>query len=167
MQEQVQLNLELEFAEDGGESTENESVRKEGKLYRGLHKQFPEIFNNTYTYMKFKSYGFDDLVLEKIPGGYSMAHYYSQNGDAMRDPEITFDMDDENRLVKPLSFQQDNMGIYYRTCDQPKERVDDLVDFWSQWLKNISEQGFELYEAHGADTQYRNASDIEEGEERE
>ena len=76
-------------------------------------------------------------------------------------------MDDENRLVKPLSFQQDNMGIYYRTCDQPKERVDDLVDFWSQWLKNISEQGFELYEAHGADTQYRNASDIEEGEERE
>ena len=167
LQEQVQLNLELEFAEDGGESTENESVRKEGKLYRGLHKQFPEIFNNTYTYMKFKSYGFDDLVLEKIPGGYSMAHYYSQNGDAMRDPEITFDMDDENRLVKPLSFQQDNMGIYYRTCDQPKERVDDLVDFWSQWLKNISEQGFELYEAHGADTQYRNASDIEEGEERE
>lgn len=95
LQEQVQLNLELEFAEDGGESTENESVRKEGKLYRGLHKQFPEIFNNTYTYMKFKSYGFDDLVLEKIPGGYSMAHYYSQNGDAMRDPEITFDMDDE------------------------------------------------------------------------
>ena len=30
LQEQVQLNLELEFAEDGGESTENESVRKEG-----------------------------------------------------------------------------------------------------------------------------------------
>lgn len=81
LQEQVQLNLELEFAEDGGETTGNESVRKESKLYRGLHKQFLELFNDTYTCMKFKSYGFDDLVLEKIPGGYSMAHYYSQNGD--------------------------------------------------------------------------------------
>ena len=62
--------------------------------------------------MKFKQDGFDDLVLETIgENEYSIAHYYTQNGDRMRDPEITFMLDDTQRCIYALSYTQDNMGI--------------------------------------------------------
>ena len=57
-------------------------------IYRKLRKLAPELFEGTYTYMKFKQDGFDDLVLETIgENEYSIAHYYTQNGNRMRDPE--------------------------------------------------------------------------------
>ena len=67
--------------------------------------------------MKLKSDGFEDLVLEDIGGGeYSIAHYYTQNGDAMRDPEITFTIDKQNLTIHPTSFLQDDIGLFYETA---------------------------------------------------
>ena len=41
---------------------------------------------------------------------YSIAHYYEQNGDLMRDPEMTFLVNDYDKKVYPISYQTD--GIF-------------------------------------------------------
>ena len=41
----------------------------------------------------------------------SVAHYYTQNGDLMRDPEMVFEVGPDGAF-HPVSYQQDNLGIY-------------------------------------------------------
>lgn len=146
LKEQVELNLNLEFNDTGKAA----GTKRGSRIYRRLRRLFPELLAGKYTYMKYKADCFDDLVLESIgDGAYSMAHYYTQSGDAMCDPEITFTVDQDSRTVTPLSYQQDNMGIYYMTCDRSTEEIQDLMYFWEQWLANIREQGYSLYAARG------------------
>lgn len=171
LKEQVSLNLALEFAD--GEESETAKTPKTSRncsysIYRKLHKLAQELFYGTYTYMKFRQDGFDDLVLEKIgEDEYSIAHYYTQNGDLMRDPEITFMLDAADRSVYLLSYTQDNMGIYYETSDRTEEQIEDLRQFFDQWLTNIKNQGFTLYEAHGEDAEYIREEVSEEQESEE
>ena len=158
----VSLDLALEFKEDGDdlmaadgseeETAEQkdspqayrESLTLEQRLYRKLEVFASPVLNGEAYYMKLKSEGFEDLVLEVIGSGeYSIAHYYRQNGDAMRDPEITFTVDEKTKSIHPTSFLQDNMGIFYETADAAPAQVRDLKEFMSQWFTNIKNQGFE------------------------
>ena len=94
--------------------------------------------------MKLQAKGYEDLVVEAIGGEeYSIAHYYDQNGDSMRDPEITFTIDRENRSICPVSFLQDDMGVYYESENASPAKVKDLKEFMVQWFTNIKNQGFE------------------------
>ena len=155
LKEQVSLNLELEFADADEEGMEKAGKSHGNSIYRKLRKLAPKLFEGTYTYMKFKQDGFDDLVLETIgENEYSIAHYYTQNGDRMRDPEITFMLDDTQRCIYALSYTQDNMGIYYETVDRTEKQMEDLMGFFDQWMANIKEQGFTLYKAYGEDAEY-------------
>lgn len=161
-QKKVSLDLALEFkedgddvmAEDGGEEENaaqaNDSAAQrrpptlEQRLYRKLMVFAAPVLDGSAYYMKLKSEGFEDLVLEAIGGNeYSIAHYYNQNGDAMRDPEITFTVDAKAKSIHPTSFLQDNMGIFYETETVPAATVRDLKEFMSQWFTNIQNQGFE------------------------
>lgn len=164
LKEQVELNLNLEFNGTGTAA----DTKIGSRVYRRLRKLAPEFLAGKYTYMKFKAENFDDLVLEYIgEGAYRMTHYYTQNGDAMRDPEITFTVDRDSRTASPLSYQQDNMGIYYRTCDCSPEKIQDLMHFWEQWLANIREQGYDLYAASGDEEEFYRGEDREEEAEAE
>ena len=166
----VELDLALEFKdssdeilepdedstealEDEPDSEENTTVMTqpsparltlEQKLYQKLAVFASPILDGDAYYMKLKSDGFEDLVLEAIGGGeYSIAHYYTQNGDAMRDPEITFTIDKQHRSIYPTSFLQDDVGLFYETEQAKPSMVQDLKDFMSQWFSNIVNQGFE------------------------
>lgn len=155
LKEQVSLNLELEFAGTDEGETEKPGKGHGSSIYRKLHKLAPELFGGTYTYMKFKQECFDDLVLETIgENEYSIAHYYKQNGDMMRDPEITFRLDGAEYSIYALSYTQDNMGIYYETGDRTEEQIEELMAFFDQWMTNIREQGFTLYKAYGEKAEY-------------
>jgi hypothetical protein len=81
-------------------------------------------------YMKLKREGFMPLSMERLYSGigtpwgtatcYSLAHTFVQNGDLMRDPEMTFlvvdnrNGKDDFRLVGiyPESYQMDGLGLY-------------------------------------------------------
>lgn len=166
LKEQVTLNLELEFSE--GKDDSNAVSHPGYSVYRKLQKLVPELLNGTYTYMKFKLECFDDLILETIgEHEYSIAHYYIQNGDCMRDPEITFFIDDSDKFAHFLSFTQDNMGIYYEAEDKTEDEVEEVMNFFGQWLTNIKEQGFTLYEAQGENVEYRREEEKEEHESEE
>lgn len=75
----------------------------------------------------------------------SVCHYYEQNGDLMRDPEMVFDME----TWEPLYYRQDGIGreqyVYQppneRRAYRPRLRVE-LRTFAQTWARNLREQGF-------------------------
>ena len=84
---------------------------------------------------------------------YSMMHYYTQCGDLMRDPDMTFAVDLENGLIVPLTFQQDGAswtegGTLYQEVFNADGKsyipryLSDLDSFLATWTKNIIDQGF-------------------------
>jgi hypothetical protein len=99
------------------------------------------------------------LVIEVIGGPYpngayevSVAHYSEQNGDAMRDPEITFLVQptDPGHAWSPLTFENSYLGAYQVVAvnaegvlqvRQPRQ-MQELREFANQWDGNLKEQGF-------------------------
>ena len=153
----VQLDLALEFKEDGedvmaaeengeenGQGERKEPPTLEQRIYRKLRLFAAPVLDGEAYYMKLQAKGYEDLVVEAVGGEeYSIAHYYDQNGDSMRDPEITFTIDRENRSICPVSFLQDDMGVYYESENASPAKVKDLKEFMVQWFTNIKNQKFE------------------------
>lgn len=153
----VSLDLALEFKEDSddvmaadgsGEETmdrtDQEPLTLEQQIYRKLAVFAGPVLDGSACYMKLKSEGYEDLAVEAIGGGeYSIAHCFSKNGDAMRDPEITFIVDEETKSIHPTSFLQDDAGIFYVAETASPAQVKDLKQFMSRWFTNIKNQGFE------------------------
>ena len=118
---------------------------------------FLEAAENNDGHARFESSGFEPLSVEKLYYGdhfgnpvYSMMHWYTQNGDLMRDPDITFSVDRENHRILPLTYQMDALGQYQEVFIQREGKtlysrrlMVDLDRFLWQWLKNIQEQGFD------------------------
>ena len=80
---------------------------------------------------------------------YSIAHYGEQNGDLMRDPDMTFSVDRENGYIHPLSYQNDYIGVYRPVYKEfngqryiSKRELNDEDAFLWTWTKNIIAQGF-------------------------
>jgi hypothetical protein len=95
------------------------------------------------------------LVIERIglgPNGkpsISVAHYYEQNGDLMRDPEMTFEQGGLGWV--PLSFTQDGLGLYQEAIWKDEESGSVLIrtrlfkqlqSFARTWSSNLRAQGF-------------------------
>ena len=107
--------------------------------------------------LRFESSGFMPLSVEYLHTVdykgrpiYGMMHFTLQNGDLMRDPDMTFSVDRSAGIIDPRTFENSFMGLYqevYRKGDDgklmysPRLRVD-LDEFLWQWLKNLQEQGF-------------------------
>lgn len=95
---------------------------------------------------RFTSGALMPLVVENlgytVHGGtvYAVTHYGEQNGDLMRDPDLTISVNRKAGTVDPLSFQNDYMGMYQEVYDmsrgtyKPQLRTD-LDRFLWQWLK--------------------------------
>jgi hypothetical protein len=113
-------------------------------------------------YLRLENPPFMRLVVEVIGGRYenggyevSVAHYGEQNGDAMRDPEITFLVVTSGEVTTwtPLTFENSYMGCYQVVAEVTQEgrlrvknaaMLHDLRDFANQWDCNLKEQGFGL-----------------------
>lgn len=105
-------------------------------------------------YIRIENAPYMRLVIENIGKGprglpaISVAHYGEQNGDAMRDPEMVFEVFPEG-VFSPIYFRNDYAGIEQealynengKTFIKPK-LVGELKSFASMWDRNIREQGF-------------------------
>lgn len=79
---------------------------------------------------------------------FSVAHYYEQAGDLMRDPDMTFLRGADGEYY-PLTYQQDGLGIDQDAIDwddqgniksfRPKMQAD-FVSFGNLWMQNIKDQ---------------------------
>ncbi|QLG30011.1 hypothetical protein HUG10_20610 (plasmid) [Halorarum halophilum] len=77
-----------------------------------------------------------DLTVEKIgEDRLSVAHYFTQLGDLMSDPEIVFDLADG--VWRPIRYTQHPHVHEYNTDGLPS-----VGDFAEQWSENLRSQGF-------------------------
>ena len=101
------------------------------------------------------------LVIEVIGGPYfngahavSVAHYGEHNGDAMRDPEMTFlVLSGEGRSIwTPLTYENSYLNAYQVAAEVSEagqvrvlkpRLMRQLREFANQWDRNIAEQGFQ------------------------
>ncbi|MEA1974057.1 MAG: hypothetical protein U9N10_00715, partial [Bacillota bacterium] len=140
----IELNEEKNNKEISIKTIENETYEK-------LNKIIPGIIEGRYNYIKMKSKGFLDLTAERIyDGRVSIMHYYIQNGDLMRDPDVEIIIDDENKSIKPVTFRQDNMGVFQdiETAKNKEKLGKELSEFLNMWLSNIENQNYKPVLAH-------------------
>ena len=95
------------------------------------------------------------LVVEYVGQGprglplVSVAHYFEQNGDMMRDPEIVFEIPPGGPW-EPVSIQQDPVGVYQRAVflDEGGRLmvrpvlVRSIKALARMWDRNLKAQGF-------------------------
>lgn len=108
-------------------------------------------------YIRIENEPYMRLVIEHIgqgPSGrplISVAHYGEQNGDAMRDPEMTFEVtvNEIGYTFDPITYQNDYAGVYQEAvwCSEGRllakpRLVRELVTFACLWDRNIKGQGF-------------------------
>lgn len=78
---------------------------------------------------------------------FSIAHYYEQNGDLMKYPDMVFIRDQAGEYY-PFEFQQDNLGVYQCAVKFSEGKVEgvnlrmqrDMASFAGDWMKNIKHQ---------------------------
>jgi len=76
-----------------------------------------------------------NLVIEKVgENRVSVAHYYTQNGDLMSNPEIVFRIDRDRWI--PVLYTQ------HPFIEQHNEDGLDLDGFEARWNRNLVAQGF-------------------------
>lgn len=81
--------------------------------------------------------GYMPLVIEVLPNKeVSVAHYFTQNGDAMRDPEIVF----ESSMWMPIEVTMDPVGLYQRA--EKGRYLSGLITLARTWASNLRDQGF-------------------------
>ena len=78
----------------------------------------------------------------------SVAHYYEQNGDAMRDPDVV--MIDAPGGLFPVSYRQDGLGINQDsvTYDENDGHINgvrvkmqvDIASFCGTWARNLKDK---------------------------
>jgi uncharacterized protein YqiB (DUF1249 family) len=115
--------------------------------YQRIYPLIDDMINTNKTYKKLKVNGFMDLVIEKIGHDeFSLYHYYEQNGDLMRDPEMTIRINMDRKIAEALTYQQDGLGIYQVVYPEPGKYVPyyrrELNKFLRIWLINLKSQGF-------------------------
>ena len=111
-------------------------------------------------YLRLENPPFMRLVIEVIGGPYpngayelGIAHYCEQNGDAMRDPEITFLVvpSVEGTIWTPLTYENSYLGAYQVVAEVNREGlikvkqsqwIKELRSFAKQWDMNLKQQGF-------------------------
>lgn len=107
------------------------------------------------SHLKVEAAGFMPLVIENIGTGprglqlVSVAHYYEQNGDLMKDPDMTFEVDGNGDL-HPISYEQSSLGLYQVAVEKMDNGqvgvrpalLRQLKAFARTWNANIKAQGF-------------------------
>jgi len=115
-------------------------------LTKGIHVGGHRVIDNAQgAYM---AVHVEKLYLTAEGALYSVAHYYKQNGDLMRDPDMEFMKIGDDYY--PVYFRQDGgialeqeavvygPGGKIERCDQKVQA--DLATFADRWLRNIKEQ---------------------------
>ena len=87
----------------------------------------------------------EKLYTDDVGTTYSFAHYYKQNGDMMKDPDMEFIITRSGKIY-PKTFQMDAPPIYEESIFyehgwkvRPKLQRGH-VSFAEMWLKNIKNQ---------------------------
>lgn len=130
---------------DTQETPEKLTVKNgiENSNYNKLCRLYPDIMNGSHVSEVYGAQGFDDLVIDRYGTQLIMSHNYVQNGDIMYDPRIDFVIDDENRSVTPVSYENSGLGVYDEYTEGSAGQKD-CSSFVKTWLNNIEQQPYKI-----------------------
>ncbi|MBO4898620.1 MAG: DEAD/DEAH box helicase family protein [Clostridia bacterium] len=115
----------------------------EQRNYNFINGFAPRVLEGNVIYALYESKNFMPIHINKLSANtMSISHTYEQNGDLMYDPEMVFEIDFENKALKPLEYRQDNMGIHQIAGENAAAQ--ELSSFARQWFDNVGNQGFHL-----------------------
>lgn len=114
-------------------------------------------------YSKSRTAGFMDLVVERVehmdgasrnPGiAVSLVHYFLQNGDLCKDPEMVVAIYPVSKMAEVLTFEQSLSPIYQEVFPEPNKFYPrlkkDLNGFLRLWLNNLINQGHGMHWSAG------------------
>ena len=96
-------------------------------------------------YLELTNAPYMPLVIERQGDEVAVMHYFIQNGDLMRDPEVAF----RHGSWEPISITQDPVGVYREVFLFVGGRrvmnvrlLRELEDFARLWAANLRAQGF-------------------------
>lgn len=108
----------------------------------------------------YKAPGYMDLHVEFLYDNessfvISLTHYYKQNGDMMKDPDMEINILPGLEMAEALTFEQSNPPIYLQTysnidgqkCVNMKNKRENN-HFLNKWLSNLKKQGFNKPESN-------------------
>lgn len=135
------LSVNEEYLNQKEKQLQEENLRLQQDNYNSFNKL---VSNTDYSYAKFTAgKSFDDLVIELIgENEYSLSNTFVMNGDLMYDPEITFLIDKEKKLLQPLSYRNDSFGIYNELSNDANSSIineKSISDFLKGWFKQIED----------------------------
>jgi hypothetical protein len=122
-------------------------------------EDYRKILNEPYMPLTLERIGLDVITEWGKADQYSLCHYYVQNGDLMKDPEMCFfAIDERNGIaadyskvkIAPYSFESSSTGYYEASIEMEdnevttvnKEQQKDQTEFANDWMTNIKDQGF-------------------------
>ena len=164
--ENSQLVNEKDTLEENSvvESEHVANKSKEQKLYEKFAELFPQFAEGEYSYMKLEAgEAMMPLSLEYLFGDrISVMHTYKLNGDLCYDPMMEFRFDNIGKTMSASMYEQSIPPRYQYFDDNNKGVSVDgngnsrpspnlqsqLNDFASQWLENISHQGYVPVKGH-------------------
>lgn len=118
----------------------------ERKNYELLYSIASPILNDKAYYMKYSTFHFDDLCIEAIGDNrISISNYYELNGDLMADPDIECILDNENKSLIPMTYQNDTLQVFYNIDSNPEMECE-LNEFVNEWLINIKANRYRINE---------------------
>lgn len=139
--ELMQNNITQERSDDYTMAENENTVAQQN--YRALTELAPGIMHGTYSYMRFQAGdAFMPLTFEHLyDDRYSLMHFYTQNGDLMRDPDMEIVINHEAQTVEAMTFTQH--PFIFQEVEQGDTRLQqELNGFLSQWLSNIKAQEY-------------------------
>jgi len=114
--------------------------------YLKLESIAKPILNEDAYYMKYSTPHFMDLNIEIIGDNrIAISHYYELNGDMMADPDVELVVDNMNKLLFPMTYQQDNLQVFYDIQTHP-DMSSSLNEFMKDWLNNIKDNHYKINE---------------------
>ena len=114
--------------------------------YLSLEAIAKPILNDNAYYMKYSTPHFMDLNIEIIGDNrIAVSHYYEVNGDMLADPDVELIVDNENKLLFPMTYQQDNLQVFYDLTTRP-DMSESLNNFMQDWLSNIKDNHYKVHE---------------------
>lgn len=137
-----------DLANAGKEEILEEPLTAAQRNYRAVMELAPEVLRGETESKSFEAgQFFMPLTVESIgENRIAIAHYYTQNGDSLADPDMEFVFDHEAKTLNARTFQQDNLNRFEQVVTDgvvDEELESELNTFASQWFQNIREQGYQ------------------------
>ena len=134
------------------------TVTVEQSNYQKFAELFPQVVTREYSYLRLEADGgMEPLSLEWIGDDQlSVMHTYTLNGDLCYDPMIVFRIDNDNKTMTAIEFEQ-SLPPLYQTITENGDGISvdgngnqktikglerSINEFTSKWFDNISEQGY-------------------------